>query len=225
MKVLVVEDEADLRSSMSTYINESGHECVEAENLFSGEDALIDHSFDIVVLDLNLPDGNGLTLLKHLKEEYPNTGVLIVSARNALDDRIEGLDLGADDYITKPFHLAELGSRINALIRRTKFQGSTNVAFNEIILDTDALEVKVNGTTIDATKKEYDIILYFISNKERVITKEALADHLWGDELDHSGSYDFIYTHIRNLRKKIVAAGGKDYVKSVYGVGYKFSEQ
>lgn len=223
MKVLVVEDEADLRSSMSTYIKESGHECIEADNLFSGEDALIDHNFDIIVLDLNLPDGNGLTLLKQLKKEHPNTGVLIVSARNSLDDRIEGLDLGADDYITKPFHLAELGSRINALIRRTKFQGSTTVSYNEIVLDTDTLEVRVNGTSINATRKEYDLILYFISNKDRVITKEALADHLWGDELDHSGSYDFIYTHIRNLRKKIIEAGGKDYVKTVYGIGYKFT--
>ncbi len=175
-------------------------------------------------MDINLPDGNGLDLLKIIKTNKPDTGVLIVSAKNSLDDKLIGLDLGADDYITKPFHLAELNSRINSLIRRQKFEGNHTITFNEIEIDPNAKTVKVNNSLVDLTKKEFFLLLYFITNKNRVLTKESIAEHLWGDSIDLADNFDFIYTHMRNLRKKLKAKGATDYMQTIYGLGYKFGD-
>ena len=224
MKILIVEDEKDLVNVTCDYLKKADFICEYAYNFFDAEDKLITYNYDIVILDINLPDGNGLDLLKIIKKRNPSVGVLIVSAKNSLDDKLRGLDLGADDYITKPFHLAELNSRIRSLIRRQKFRGSNHIQFNEIDINPDAKTVNVNGTPVDLTKKEYHLLLYFVTNKNRVLTKESIAEHLWGDSIDMVDNFDFIYTHMRNLRKKLKKLGAKDYVQTVYGLGYKFSE-
>jgi DNA-binding response OmpR family regulator len=224
MKILIVEDELELLNTIYTYLQKEDFVCEGVESYFKAEDKLISYKYDIVILDINLPDGNGLELLKHVKKNNPETGVLIVSAKDSLDDKLKGLDLGADDYITKPFHLAELNSRVNSLIRRRKFEGSKNIVFNEIVIDPDAKSVIANKTPLDLTKKEYYLLLYFITNKNRVLTKEAIAEHLWGDNVDMLDNFDFIYTHMRNLRKKLKKTGTNDYLQTIYGLGYKFCD-
>jgi len=225
MKLLIVEDELELLNSTCSYLQKEDFICEAAPTYFEAEDKLITYKYDIVILDINLPDGNGLDLLKLIKENNPETGVLIVSAKNSLDDKLKGLDLGADDYITKPFHLAELNSRVNSLIRRRKFEGNKNIIFNEIEIDPDAKSVIANNKPLELTKKEYYLLLYFITNKNRVLTKEAIAEHLWGDNIDLVDNFDFIYTHMRNLRKKLKENGANDYLQTIYGLGYKFSDQ
>ena len=224
MKILIVEDEKQLLASISGFLLKEGFVCEQAADFFSAEEKLAAYNYDIIVLDITLPGGSGLGLLQLLKREHPETGILIVSAKNSLDDKLKGLDLGADDYITKPFHLAELNSRINAIIRRKNFQGKNQIAFREISIDPAAKQAAVNSNPLDLTKKEYDLLLYFITNKNQVLTKEAIAEHLWGDHIDMADNFDFVYTHIKNLRKKMVKEGGNDYVKTVYGVGYKFTD-
>ena len=158
-----------------------------------------------------------------MKDNNKTEGVIIISARNAIGDRIRGLNLGADDYLPKPFHLSELGARIAAIIRRRHFSGSDKIVFGEIVVDADARQVFLKDQQLDLTKKEYQLLLYFIANKGRVISKNAIAEHLWGDDMNALDTYDFIYTHIKNLRKKLQDAGSADYIKSIYAVGYKFS--
>jgi len=224
MKILIVEDELDLLNTTCNYLQKEDFVCESATTLFEAEDKFISYNYDIVILDINLPDGNGLDLLKKIKKLKPETGVLIISAKDSLDDKLKGLDLGADDYITKPFHLAELNSRVNSLIRRRKFQGNKSIIFNEIEINPDAKTVLVNQKPVELTKKEYYLLLYFITNKNRVLTKEAIAEHLWGDNIDLVDNFDFIYTHMRNLRKKLKKNGATDYLQTIYGLGYKFSD-
>lgn len=224
MKLLIVEDEMELLNATSGYLEKEDFVCETAPNFFEAEDKLISYNYDVVILDINLPDGNGLELLKFIKEKSPETGVLIVSAKDSLDDKLKGLDLGADDYITKPFHLAELNSRVNSLLRRRKFEGSNEIVYKEIEIDPVAKRAIVNDVTLDLTKKEYFLLLYFITNKDRVLTKEAIAEHLWGDNIDMVDNFDFIYTHMRNLRKKLKKSGANDYLQTIYGLGYKFGE-
>jgi len=224
MKLLIVEDEIELLNSTCEHLQKEDFICETAPNFFEAEDKLITYEYDVVILDINLPDGNGLELLKLIKGKNSETGVLIVSAKNSLDDKLKGLDLGADDYITKPFHLAELNSRVNSLLRRRKYEGNKNIIFNEIEIDPDAKRAVANGVTLDLTKKEYFLLLYFITNKNRVLTKEAIAEHLWGDNIDMVDNFDFIYTHMRNLRKKLKNSGATDYLQTIYGLGYKFGE-
>jgi len=225
MKLLIVEDEQDLNASIAGYFSEAGFVCESALDYFSAEDKLAAYSYDLVILDVTLPDGNGLNLLERLKNEHPQTGILIVSAKNSLDDKIKGLDLGADDYITKPFHLAELNSRVHAIIRRRNFGGNDKVVFHEIEIDLTARQVRVNNQPLDLTKKEFDLLLYFLTNKNRVLPKDAIAEHLWGDHIDMADNFDFVYTHIKNLRRKIIQTGGHDYLKTIYGMGYKFTDE
>jgi len=224
MKVLIIEDEVELLESIASYLKNEDFLCEKASTFFEAEDKLASFNYDIILLDITLPDGNGIDLLKLIKTKSPKTGVLIVSAKNSLDDKLKGLDLGADDYITKPFHLAELNSRVNSLIRRQKFDGNEIIQFNEIHINPSSMEVTVNDKPMELTKKEYNLLLYFITNKNRVLTKESIAEHLWGDDIEMADSYDFIYTHMGNLRKKIKNLGAPDYLKTMYGLGYKFSE-
>ena len=224
MKLLIVEDELELLNSTCIYLQKEDFVCEPASNFFEAEDKILSYNYDVVILDINLPDGNGLELLKYVKEKNPETGVLIVSAKDSLDDKLKGLDLGADDYITKPFHLAELNSRVNSLLRRRKFEGNNNIIFEEIEIDPVAKIAIVNDKPLELTKKEYFLLLYFITNKNRVLTKEAIAEHLWGDNIDMVDNFDFIYTHMRNLRKKLKKSGANDYLQTIYGLGYKFGE-
>ena len=225
MKILIVEDEIELLDSMTTYLKNEDFICESASSFFDAEDKIISFGYDIIILDITLPDGSGLDLLELIKEQSSKTGVLIVSAKDSLDDKLKGLDLGADDYITKPFHLAELNSRVNSLIRRRNFDGDdTNIQFNEINVDPKSKSVTVHGKFMELTKKEYNLLLYFITNKNKVLTKESIAEHLWGDEIEMADSYDFIYTHMGNLRKKIKKLEGTDYLQTMYGLGYKFTD-
>ena len=225
MKILIVEDEIELLETIANYLKNEDFVCEQASTFFDAEDKLVSFDYDIVILDITLPDGSGIDLLKLIKKQSPTTGILIVSARNSLDDKLTGLDLGADDYITKPFHLAELNSRINSLIRRRKFEGDETIIFNEIRVSPGSKSVTVNNKPIELTKKEYNLLLYFITNKDRVLTKESIAEHLWGDDIEMADSFDFIYTHMGNLRKKMKKLGAPNYLQTMYGLGYKFSDK
>ena len=225
MKLLIIEDEEELRTAMADFFKANGEMVIVAHSKLRAEDELISHQFDVVVLDIGLPDGNGLDILPSINQSQENTGILIVSAKNSLDDKINGLDLGADDYITKPFHLAELNSRVKAIVRRKVFKGENQLIFNEFKIDLFESQAYVHDNLIPFTKKEYDLLLYFITNKNRVLTKESIAEHLWENSLDFIDNYDFIYTHIKNLRRKIELQGGNDYLKTVHGIGYKYTNQ
>ncbi len=222
MKILLVEDEKEILRDLDEYLGNEGYLIEKAATMSEAKSKIFVYDYDVLVLDIGLPDGNGLEVLEYLKKYKKETGVLILSARDALDDKLTGLDLGADDYMTKPYHLSELNARIKSILRRRKYGGSDSVDFKEINIDTAKMEVKVHETPLVLTRKEYELILYMVSNSGKVLTKESIVEHLWGDDSDTFDSFDFIYTHIKNVRRKIMQVGGNDYLKSVYGLGYKF---
>ena len=224
MKILIIEDEKDLVDTLKNYLGSEGFLCETATTWFEAEDSLSVYNYDIIILDLTLPGGNGLDLIKLIKERNKDAGLLIVSAKNSLDDKIKGLDMGADDYISKPFHLAELNSRIKSLARRRHYEGSDEIVFNEIKINVEANEVSVHGEKLDLTKKEYDILLYFMVNRNKLITRESIAEHALGYSISYADNFDFVYSHIKNLRKKIGQKKGKNYLHNFYGIGYKFSD-
>jgi len=224
MKILVIEDEQALLESILAYFMGEGNICEHASDFVAAEEKISLYSYDCILLDLGLPGGEGLALLTKLKQLKKRDGVLIISARHSLDDKLMGLDLGADDYLVKPFHLSELKARVSAIIRRKNFDGNNEILFNEITIDVSAMKITVKGKQVILTKKEFDLLVYFLSNRNKVVTKNAMAEHLWGDEMDLSDDFDFIYTHVKNLRKKLIEAGAADYLRSVYGIGYKFGE-
>jgi len=221
MKLLIVEDEKALSDSISTYLEQESFICDQAESYAGALEKIEQYDYDCILLDINLQDGNGLELLKELKSNHKGDGVLIISARNSLEDKVSGLKLGADDYLPKPFHLSELGARVAAIIRRRHSGGSNLIRLEEIVIDIQARLVAVQGRTLDLTRKEYQLLLYFAYNKGKVVSKNAIAEHLWGDDAGGTDNLDFIYTHIKNLRRKLVEAGAGDYIQSVYGMGYK----
>ena len=225
MKILIIEDEQELKKVVQSFLQKEGFICETACSFQEADEKLALYNYDVALVDINLPGGSGLQLIDNLKKQNADTGIIIISARNSLDDKLTGLDLGADDYLTKPFHLSELNARIKAVLRRRKFEGAMNIVFNEIEIQPDEGSVKISGFNIVLTKKEFELLLFFISNKHRLLTRESIAEHLWGDNIDLADNFDFIYTHINNMRKKILKAGGNDYVKSVYGIGYKFTDQ
>lgn len=224
MKLLLVEDEPLLLEEMDSYLTEQGYRCEKATTFEEGEDKITLHEYDAIVLDITLPGGNGLKLLELLKHKHKDAGVLIVSAKDSLTDKLTGLELGADDYITKPFHLEELNARVNALLRRKSFSGHNRILIDDLVIDTAAQEVRWKNDVIALTKKEYELLLYFIVNKNRVVSKQSIAEHLWGDHYDMADNYDTVYVHTMNLRKKITGYTGTDYIKTVYGMGYKFMQ-
>ena len=224
MKVLVIEDEEELLRTVTQFLSNENFLCEKAEGFHIADEKIFVYEYDMILLDIGLPDGNGMNLLKNIQENQRNAGVIIVSAKDSLDDKLNGLDLGADDYITKPFQLSELNSRIKAVLRRRQFKGSNIINFNEIKIDTDSNSVVIHETPINLTAKEFSMLLYFVTNKNRVLTKDAIVEHLWSDNIDMVDSLDFLYTHINNIRKKIKKAGGEDYIKTIYGIGYKFTD-
>ena len=221
MKYLIAEDEKELQQSIATYLSHEANVCETASDYNEAAEKLSIYEYDVVILDINLVTGSGLELLKKIKQQHKKCGVIIISANSSLDNKLEGLDLGADDYITKPFHLAELNSRIKAVLRRGQFGGNDSITFQEIRLDTLARSVYVNEKPIMLTRKEYDLLLFFITNQGRVLSKGIIAEHLWGDNSDLLDNFDFIYVHINNLRKKLTTEGAK-YIQTAYGSGYKF---
>jgi DNA-binding response OmpR family regulator len=224
LKILIIEDEKGLRESIEEYFTEAGNICEMAEDYDAALTKINLYRYDCILLDITLPGGNGINILKNLKDNDQSDGVLIISAKNSLDDRLQGLDLGADDYLVKPFHLSELKSRVTAIIRRKSFNGSNMLLFNEIRIDLLSKEVKVGKRQLKLTPKEYALLLYFIANKGKMVSKNAIAEHLWGDGVDIADDYNFIYSHIKNLRKKLMESGCKDYIQAAYGMGYKFTE-
>lgn len=225
MKILVIEDEIELLVAISNFLTRENFICELAESYSKADDKLAIYDYDIILLDITLPDGNGLDIMKSIKKHQKKAGIIIISAKNSLDDKIHGLDLGADDYLTKPFYLSELNSRIKAVLRRKQFDGTNILTCNEISVNTESRSVTVNDHVVILTKKEYDLLMFFMINKNRVLTKEAIAEHLWEDNIDMADTYDFIYTHLNNLRRKIRVAGGADYIETLYGMGYKFTDK
>ena len=225
LKILIIEDEEGLRESIEEYFTEAGNICETAADYQIAMSKINLYRYDCILLDITLPGGNGMQILQTLKDNNHPDGVLIISAKNSLDDRIDGLNLGADDYLVKPFHLSELKARVSAIIRRKTFNGNNLLLFNEITIDLLAKDVKVGKSIVKLTRKEYALLLYFIANKGKVVSKNAIAEHLWGDGIDMANNFDFIYSHIKNIRKKLVEAGCNDYIQAAYGMGYKFTDQ
>lgn len=224
MKILIIEDEQALQESILKYLEHQGFICEAVSDYLKGKEKVTQFVYDCIVVDIGLPFGSGLDIVKEIKYMESKAGIIIISAKNALEDKLKGLDLGADDYLAKPFYLSELTARINAIIRRRNFGGSKVITFNEIKLDAEAQRVTVNNKPVDLTEKEYQLLEYFIANQRRLLTKGAIAEHIWGDEYMHVSNFDFIYTHIKNLRKKLLDAQGGDYIKTVYRSGYRFTD-
>ena len=222
MKILIIEDETELAKSISEYLSGENYLCEFAPTFREAMDKIETHEYDCILLDIMLPDGNGLTILEELKKQNKQDGVIIISAKNALDDKISGLQLGADDYLTKPFHLSELMARIYSIIRRKQFNNSNVFKQNEVQIDLLAKTVTINDKTIILTKKEFDLLIYFVGNKNKVISKSTLAEHLSGDFADMLDNHDCVYAHVKNLKKKLYDAGCDHYLKTVYGTGYKW---
>lgn len=222
MKILIIEDNPLLLDMLEQTLQSTGYKCETATKYAEAAEKIVMYEYDVLLVDINLPDGSGLDLIRLIKLEKPSAGIIVISARNSLDNKIEGLNLGADDYMTKPFDMSELIARVKALLRRRNFMGSESLHFGKLEIDTNARLIMVNSNPLELTKSEYDILLFFISNVGRVLTRESIAEHIWGDNMDLADSHDFIYSHIKNLRKKITTAGVSDPIKTIYGVGYKF---
>jgi DNA-binding response OmpR family regulator len=222
MKILIIEDEPELAGSIAEYLAGEQYLCERASNFQQALEKTDLHSYDCILLDLMLPGGDGMKILQYLKAENKQDAVIIISAKDSLEDKITGLQEGADDYLAKPFHLPELAARIHSVIRRKYFGHSNIIEQHELKIDLLAKKVSVNSIDITLTKKEFDLLLYFISNKNRVISKNALAEHISGDLADMFDNYDFVYAHIKNLKKKLSDAGCTNYLKTIYGSGYKW---
>jgi len=222
MKILIIEDETQLAKDIANYLSEESYLCEFATTFQQAITKIESHEYDCILLDIMLPDGNGMKILEELKSQNKQEGVIIISAKNALDDKIEGLKLGADDYLTKPFHFSELAARIYSIIRRKQFMSSNTIQQNELEINLLSKTVLVKDKHVVLTKKEFDLLLYFIGNKNRVISKSTLAEHLSGDFADMLDNHDFVYAHIKNLKKKLSEAGAENYLKTVYGTGYKW---
>lgn len=221
MKILIVEDEKELRDTVKEYLMREKFVVECAEDYASAMEKLNDYDYDCILLDIMLPGGSGLSILSHLKKQRKQESVIIISAKDSIEDKVEGLNLGADDYLAKPFHLAELNARVKSLLRRKKAGGDTSIVLGNLTLVPDTRKVMINGAELTLNRKEFDLLYYFISNPNRLINRTALAESVWGDNIDQADSLDFIYSQVKNLRKKMKSAGSRAEIKSVYGFGYK----
>jgi len=224
MKILIIEDEAELAKGIAEYLVDASYLCEFASTYDQALDKIQTHQYDCILLDIMLPGGDGMMILEAIRNAGKQDGVIIISAKDALNDKIKGLQIGADDYLTKPFHLSELAARIYSVTRRKQFGNSNIVRQNELEIDLLAKSVSVHAKNLVLTKKEFDLLLYFIGNKNRVISKSTLAEHLSGDFADMLDNHDFVYAHIKNLKRKLLDAGYHGYLKTVYGTGYKWVE-
>ena len=221
MKLLVVEDEPSLREIMVRTLRGERYVVEEAADYVSALPKIEDYDYDCILLDIMLPGGSGLRLLEQLKALRKSAGVIIISARDSLDDKVEGLELGADDYLAKPFHLAELSARIRSVIRRHQRGGQESLDAGNVRLFPDRQRVEVAGREVELVRKEYDILHYFMSHPGRMVNKATLAEAVWGDHIDQSDNFDFVYAQMKNLRRKLADAGADIELKSIYGFGYK----
>jgi DNA-binding response OmpR family regulator len=225
MKILIVEDEPQMLDNMSKNLEAEGFLVESASNFEQARDRIGVYEYDCILLDINLPDGNGLELLKIIKKGEMQDGVIIVSARDSLDDKLQGLDLGADDYLPKPFHMAELRARVKAVLRRRNFEGQVELKIGNMAINTSNRTVFIDKKEVELNRKEYDVLLYLSSNKDRLVVKAALAEHVWGDNIDQADNFDFIYSQIKNLRKKLDTHRAEVEIKAVYGIGYKLQHK
>ena len=223
MKILLVEDEPALQTAIQHYLEGEGYAVTAATTYRQGAEKAHDYDYDCMVVDLMLPDGNGLDLVRELKSRQSSAGIIVITAKDALADKLTGLDAGADDYLTKPFHLPELNARLRSVLRRRLFGGQAQVPAGELTLWPDQQRVSIRDTDIKLTGKEYELLLFFVTNAERLLSKSAIAEHVWGDAMDAADSHEFLYTHVKNLRRKLIAAGCPDYIQTRYGAGYVFS--
>ncbi|GAB3327684.1 response regulator transcription factor [Hymenobacter humi] len=222
MKLLIVEDEPELAASLVNYLEGEQYRCEVAATFAAAEEKMLLYDYDCILLDLTLPGGDGLELLRQLQQRQKADGVIITSARNALDDRIAGLHLGADDYLPKPFHLSELSARIAALVRRRHFNGSNLVQAGPLAVDVLLRTVRVSGELLALTRSEFDLLVLLLANQNRVVMKSTIAEHLSGDIAEHFDSYEPVYTHVKNLKRKLAEAGLGECIRTVYGLGYRF---
>jgi DNA-binding response OmpR family regulator len=221
MKLLIVEDEDLLLERLQQRLSSDGYRVETANSFQLARDKLYDYDYALLIVDINLPDGSGLDLIKLANENRSETPIIVISARNTVNHKIEGLELGADDYLTKPFDMAELSARVKSVLRRWNFDGSNAITLGNVTMDFNKQEVWGNGNPIDLTRTEFNLLQYFFSNPDRVLTRDSIAEHIWGDHMDMADSYDFLYTHMKNLRKKIKESGAGNPIKAVYGIGYK----
>tara|TARA_R100000501_G_C2586431_1_gene87866 strand:- start:195 stop:872 length:678 start_codon:yes stop_codon:yes gene_type:complete len=221
MKILIIEDEQDMLQNMKDFLEKENFVVETADSVFEAQNKIGVYSYDCILLDINLKDGSGFSLLEDLKKNNIEDGVIIVSARNSLDDKLEGLNLGADDYLAKPFHMSELNARVKAVLRRRQFKGSNKITIGNLSINLDEHEVSIDEKPLNLNRKEFEILLFFTSNQNRLVNKSALAEHVWGDHIDQADSFEFIYSQIKNLRKKLKAADADIEIKAVYGIGYK----
>ncbi|MBT0608369.1 response regulator transcription factor [Aequorivita echinoideorum] len=225
MKILIVEDEPQMLENMRQTLKAEAYLIESATTFHEANDRIGIYDYDCILLDIGLPDGNGLELLKTIKAKGLEDGVIIVSAKDSLDDKLMGLNLGADDYLPKPFHMAELRARVKAILRRRNFEGQNTIEIENVRLNIPDRILFINDNAVELNRKEYDVLLYFLSNKDRLVNKTALAEHVWGDNIDQTDSFDFIYSQIKNLRKKLDSYGAKIQIKAVYGIGYKLQKK
>lgn len=224
MKILIIENEQELAQDMVKYLTNEQYLCECAFDFKGAMEKIYGYDYDCILLDLMLPGGDGLTILEELKRKNKQDGVIIISAKNAIEDKVKGLKLGADDYLAKPFHLSELAARVESLIRRKQFDSNNLIVQNELTIDINAKTVSIHDELVNLTKKEYNLLLFFIGNKNRVLSKGALAEHLSGDFADMFDSHDFVYAHVKNLKRKLKEKGYGDYIKTIYGTGYKWEQ-
>lgn len=224
MKILVIEDEIDLLNAITTSLEKELFVVEKASDFKTALDKIFLYEYDCILLDIMLPGGSGLQILEQLKKSNIEANIIIISAKDSLDDKLKGLNLGADDYLIKPFHLAELNARIKAVLRRKKLNGKNQIQLANIVLDIDERLFFVNQELVTLNRKEFDILSYFVVNKNRLITRSALAEHVWGDHIEDADNFDFIYYQIKNIRKKIQAANANIEIESIYGIGYKLIE-
>ncbi|ADY34624.1 two component transcriptional regulator, winged helix family [Phocaeicola salanitronis DSM 18170] len=222
MKILIVEDDQDLREITTRSLEKERYVVSQAPDYRTALLKIEDYDYDCILLDIMLPDGNGLDLLKELQALGKRTNVIILSAKDSIEDKVVGLDLGADDYLPKPFHLAELHARLKSLFRRSQREGEHKMQVGNIEVYPDQFRVMINGKQVELNRKEYDILYYFMSRPGRLVNKNTLAESVWGDHIDQVDNFDFIYAQIKNLRKRLKDAGATPELKSVYGFGYKF---
>lgn len=223
MKVLIIEDEKQLAKSIVLALRSEGYVCEVAYSAAEANEKITIFEYDCILLDINLPDGNGLKILEKIKAYEKTDGIIIITAKNSLDDKVKGLNLGADDYLAKPFFMPELIARVSAIIRRKRFDGNNRLVFHEISVDLLGKSVSVNGAEVELTRMELSLLVFLLANKNRVVSKNAIAEHLSGDDAELLDKFDFIYSHMKNLKRKLTEAGSEDYIKTVYGLGYKFS--
>lgn len=222
MKILIVEDDADLREITERSLLKERYLVETADTYKAARQKALVYEYDCILLDIMLPDGNGLDLLRDLqKEGHRMPNVIILSAKDSIEDKVTGLDLGADDYLPKPFHLAELHARLKSVLRRKQRDGEALLKYANVCVHPDSFKVEVDGKLIDLSRKEYDILVYFMNRPNRLIEKNILAEAVWGDSIDQADNFDFIYAQLKNLRKKLKEAGAELEIKTVYGFGYK----